>query len=61
MNTPRTDEEEKRFNHVDSFNDQKTVPADFARQLEHELIEAYDTIAALESEIISLSEQCPPS
>lgn len=35
--TPRTDAEAKRFNHVESFDDRDTVPADFARALETEL------------------------
>ena len=35
--TPRTANEEVRFNHVDTFDDKHTVPADFARQLEREL------------------------
>jgi hypothetical protein len=38
--TPRTDAESIRFNHVDSFDDRFTVPADFARTLERELATA---------------------
>lgn len=44
MNTERptheTDQEEKRFNTVDSFDDRHTVPADFARRLEKQRDEA---------------------
>lgn len=45
--TPRTDAEEVRFNHVDAFDDRRTIPADFARQLERELAEANQRIREL--------------